>query len=195
LFCWVSDRAEQGSSIKCTHLCHCSAGSDTPQDFVLWGIRPSLQIKTPQNQLKKFESLTFSLKGHYSKTVCMHKLHYPRHIGSVLKDPHILKINFCSAGSDTPGNNFLNSNNFKNTSQNSKMFQGMNQGPIWGQFMKNQKPKILCYFTFKALFFRICKKIKGEYTCVAAKKRKGLYYLNSYNFLISVPSVMNSLHE
>jgi hypothetical protein len=30
------------------------ANTDTPQDFVLWGIRPRWQIKTPQNQTKKF---------------------------------------------------------------------------------------------------------------------------------------------
>ncbi len=67
----------------------CSAGSVTPQDFVLWGIRPRWQIKTPQNQMKKFESFPFSLKGHFAKIVCMYKLCYPSHIGSMLKESPI----------------------------------------------------------------------------------------------------------
>jgi hypothetical protein len=30
--------------------------------------------------------LLFSLKGHFSKIVCMHKLYYPSHIGFMLKE-------------------------------------------------------------------------------------------------------------
>ena len=41
----------------------CSAGSDTPQDFVLRGIRPRWQIKTPQNQTKMFLELAILFKG------------------------------------------------------------------------------------------------------------------------------------
>ncbi len=41
----------------------CSAGSDTPQDFVLWGIRLRWQIKIPQNQTKKFWELAIVFKG------------------------------------------------------------------------------------------------------------------------------------
>jgi hypothetical protein len=33
--------------------------------------------------------LPFSLKGHFSKIVCMYKLNYPRHIGSMVKEPPI----------------------------------------------------------------------------------------------------------
>ncbi len=36
----VSDPAEQVYAIKCTQLCHCSAGPDTPQDLVLRGLIP-----------------------------------------------------------------------------------------------------------------------------------------------------------
>jgi hypothetical protein len=36
----ISDSAEQASAIKCTYLCHCSAGSDTPQDLVPQGLIP-----------------------------------------------------------------------------------------------------------------------------------------------------------
>ncbi len=71
----------------------CSVGSDTPQEFVLWGIRPHWQIKTPQNLTKKV-FLPFPLKGPCSKIVCMYKLHYPRHIGSMLKEFPIRQF-FC----------------------------------------------------------------------------------------------------
>jgi hypothetical protein len=36
----------------------------------------------------------------------MQKLHYPKHIGFMLKEPPIWKTVYCSAGSDTPQNNF-----------------------------------------------------------------------------------------
>ncbi len=39
LFCGVSDLAEQMSAIKSTQLCHCSAGSDTPQDWVPFSLK------------------------------------------------------------------------------------------------------------------------------------------------------------
>ncbi len=83
-----------------------SAGSDTPQDFVLRSIRPHCQIRPSGTRQKSFESLPFSLKGHFSKIVFMYKLYYPRHKGSMLKEIPIIKIFFCSAESDTPQNNF-----------------------------------------------------------------------------------------
>ncbi len=98
LFCRISDLADQVSAIKCTQLCHCSAGFDTParlssvgfdtpQDLVLRGLIPRRilfgGVSDPAGRLrprgtrqKCFESLSFSLKGHFSKIVCMHKLHY-----------------------------------------------------------------------------------------------------------------------
>ncbi len=74
-----SDPAEQVYAIKCTQLCHCSAGSATPQDLVLRGLIPrrvlfcgvwypaefcSVGYQTPQNQTKKFWELAilFMLK-------------------------------------------------------------------------------------------------------------------------------------
>jgi hypothetical protein len=128
LFCGVSDLAEQVSAIKCTPLCICSAGSDTLQDLVLWGLIPHrilfCGVWYPRRSLfcgasdpagrsrprgtrwKSFESLPFSLKGHFLKIVCMHKLHYPKHIGFMIKEPPIWKTVLCSAGSVTPQNNF-----------------------------------------------------------------------------------------
>jgi hypothetical protein len=41
LFCRVSDPAEKDHAIKYTHLCPCSAGSDTLQDLVPRGLIPS----------------------------------------------------------------------------------------------------------------------------------------------------------
>jgi hypothetical protein len=48
-----------------------SMRSDTPQDFVLPGIRPSWQIKTPENQTKMFWELAFLFKGTLLKN-CLH---------------------------------------------------------------------------------------------------------------------------
>jgi hypothetical protein len=59
----VSDSAEKVYAINCTQICHCSAGSDTPQEFVLRGIRSRWQIKTPQNQTKMFLELAILFKG------------------------------------------------------------------------------------------------------------------------------------
>ncbi len=127
LFCGVSDPAEQASALKYTHLCHCSAGSDTPQDLVPWGdtqqdlvLRgliprrilfsgvsdPTGKLRPRRISQKSFESLPFSLKVHFSKIVCMYKLHYPRLIVSMLKEPPILKMDFCSARYDTLRNYF-----------------------------------------------------------------------------------------
>jgi hypothetical protein len=94
----------------------CSAGSDTPQDFVEQGIRPCRtlfcgvsdpagKLRPRRTRWKSFESLPFSLKRHFSKIVCMYKLHHPRHIWSMLKEPPIWKFFLCSAGSDTAQNN------------------------------------------------------------------------------------------
>jgi hypothetical protein len=104
LFCGVSDPAEQVYAIKCTQHCYCSAGSDTPQDLVLRGLIPGRVLVCGGKWRPR--SLPFSLKGHFSKIVCMYKLHYPRHIWSMLKEPPIWKFFLCSAGSDTPQHNF-----------------------------------------------------------------------------------------
>ncbi len=94
-----------------------SAGSDTPQDLVLQGLVPRrilfCGVSDPTGKLrprrirqKSFKSLPLSLKEHFSIIVCMYKLHYPRLIVSMLKEPPILKMVFCSAGYDTPQNHF-----------------------------------------------------------------------------------------
>jgi hypothetical protein len=62
LFCGVLHPVRLGSA-GCDTPQACSAGSDTSQDFVLRGIRPHWQIKTPQNQLKKFWKLPILFKG------------------------------------------------------------------------------------------------------------------------------------
>jgi hypothetical protein len=105
LFSGVSDLAEKVSAIKCTQLCHCSVGSDTPQDFcgfwrdlVLRGLislrilfcgisDPAGRLRLRGTRRKSFESLPFFLKGHFSKIICMHKLHNPRHLEFMLKEP------------------------------------------------------------------------------------------------------------
>ncbi len=95
----------------------CSAGSDTPKNFVRRSIRPRRMLFCGVSDLtgklrprrirrKSFESLPFSLKGHFSKIICMYKVHYQRLIVSMLKEPPILKMFFCSVGYDTPRNHF-----------------------------------------------------------------------------------------
>ncbi len=95
----------------------CSAGSDTPQALVLRGLiprriffsgvsDPAGKLRPRRTRWKSFETLPFSLKGHFSKIGCMCKLHYPRHIGFMLKEPPTWKFCLCSAGSDTLQNNF-----------------------------------------------------------------------------------------
>ncbi len=126
LFWGVSGPAEQVYAIKCAQLCHCSAGSDTPQVLVLRGsdtpqglvLRgliprrilfcgvsdPAGKLRPRRTRRKSFESLPLSLKGPFSKIACMYKLHYPRHIGSMLKEPPFWKFFLCFTGSDTPQN-------------------------------------------------------------------------------------------
>ncbi len=83
------------------------AGScSATQNKILRGIRPCWQIKTPWNQMKKFWELAILFKGTLFEIIWMYKLHYPRCIGSKLKEPPIWKMFFCSAGSDTPQSNF-----------------------------------------------------------------------------------------
>jgi hypothetical protein len=55
---------------------------------------------------KSFESLPFSLKGQFSKIVYMYKLHYPRLIVSMLKEPPIFKIFFVVRGMIPCGTTF-----------------------------------------------------------------------------------------
>ncbi len=92
-----------------------SAGSDTPQGLVLWGLiprrilfcgvlDPAGKLRPRRTRRKSFERLPFSLKGHFSNIVCMYKLHYPRH-DPCLKSP-LSESFLCSAGSDTPQNNY-----------------------------------------------------------------------------------------
>jgi hypothetical protein len=62
---------------------------------------PYGKLRPRRIRQKSFKSLPFSLKGHFSKIVGIYKLHYPRLIVSMLKEPPILKIVLCSAGYDT----------------------------------------------------------------------------------------------
>jgi hypothetical protein len=60
-----------------------------------------------------------------------------------LKSPHL----FLFLWVWYPMEQLLNSNNFKNSDQNSKKFYCMNQGFIWGRFMKKPEAKNLGYST------------------------------------------------
>ncbi len=141
LFCEVSDPTEQVYAIKCTQLCHCSAWSDTPKNnvlrgLVLWGLiprrilfcgvsDPAGKLRPCRTRRKSFESLPFSLKGHFSKIGCMYKLHYPRHLEFILKEP-LYEIFFVFHGVWYPAEQLWNSNISASSNQNLKMLQGMN---------------------------------------------------------------------
>jgi hypothetical protein len=141
-----------------------SAGSDTQQDLVLRGLIPCRILFCGVSDLtgklrprriwrKSFESLPFSLKGHFSKIVCMYKLHYPRLIVSMLKEPPILKKFFFSAGYDIPRNHFRIwvSGEFEMEIKNILGHElGAHMRLIHG---KKQRPKISCYCTFKLSYF------------------------------------------
>jgi hypothetical protein len=132
-----------------------SVGSDTPQDLVLWGLIPRrilfCRVSDPAGKLrphrtrwKSFESLAFSLKGHFLKIVCMHKLHCPRPIGNMLKEPPIWKMIFCSAGRTTLKFEYLRE--FK---PEFGIVLGSESWAHMGSIHeKNQRPKISCYCTF-----------------------------------------------
>ncbi len=69
----------------------------------------------------------------------MYKLHYPRLIISMLKEPPILKIIFCTAGYDTPRNHIQVWLSPQIQNGYEKIFWAMNQGPIWGWFTKKNR--------------------------------------------------------
>jgi hypothetical protein len=95
--------------------------------------------------------LPFSLKRHLSKIVCMYKLHYPGHIGSMLKEPPILKIFFLFRGSDTLRNNFSIGITPRIQTRIRKCL-GYESGAHLGSIHeKNQRLKISCNFTFNAM--------------------------------------------
>jgi hypothetical protein len=147
LFYGVSDPAEQVYAIKCTQLCHCSAGSDTPQDFVLWG-KLTGKIRPRRTRQKSFESLPFSLKGHFLKIICMYKLHYPRHIGSMLKEPPIW-IFFVPRGL-IPRRTTLKFEYLRELELEFEYVSGYELGAhMVSIHEKYQEPKISCYCTFK----------------------------------------------
>ncbi len=135
------------------------------QDLVPWGLIPrrilfcgvwylagfcSAGYQTPTGKLrphrirrKSFESLPFSLKGHFSKIVCMYKLHYPRLIGSMLKEPPILKMFFCSAGHDTWQNHFWIRISRRIWNVNQKYFGAWTRGSYGVDSWKKPAAKIL----------------------------------------------------
>ncbi len=159
----MADPAEQASAIKYTSLSLFwgvwyparlgSVVSDTLQDLFLGGLipcriffcgvtDPTSKLRPRRNRRKSFESLPFSIKGHFSKIICIYKLHYPRLIVSMLKEPPILKIVFCSAGYDTPRNHFWIWISRRIWNGNQKYFGAWIRGPNMGLiYEKNRGQK------------------------------------------------------
>ncbi len=112
--------------VPCVYIPHTASSvtacnTNTPQDLNLWGNLWGLiprrilfcrvsdltgELRPRRIRQKSFKSLLFFLKGLFSKIVCMYKIHYPRLMVSMLKEPPILKMVFCSAGYDTSQNHF-----------------------------------------------------------------------------------------
>ncbi len=76
MFCGVTDPAEQAYAIKCTQICHCSAGPDTPQDLVPRGLMTRricyAGVSDTPGKLKPQGIKRKSLKEDFSKIVCMY---------------------------------------------------------------------------------------------------------------------------
>jgi hypothetical protein len=104
-----------------------------------------------KHRQKSFNSLSFSLKGHFSKIICMYKLHYPRLIVSMLKKPPILKLVLCSAGySMIPRGTTFEFEYLGECKIEIKNILEHESGVHMGLIHeKNQRPKISCYCTFK----------------------------------------------
>jgi hypothetical protein len=131
-----------------------SVWSDTPQDLVLRGLIPRriffCGVSDPTGKVrprrilqKSFKSLPFSCKGQFSKIVCMNKLHYPRPIVSMLKEPPILKMFFCSAGYDTLRNHFRIRISRQIRNRNQKYFGAWIRGPYGVDSWKKPEAKNL----------------------------------------------------
>ncbi len=140
-----------------------SAGSDTPQGLVLRGLIPRrilfCGVSDPAGKLrprrtwrKSFESLPFSLKGHCSKIVCIYKLHYPRHIVSMLKKSPLSDNFFCVPRGLIPCRTSLKFEYLREFEPEYENDLGYELGVHMGSIHeKNQGPKISCYCTFNVL--------------------------------------------
>jgi hypothetical protein len=110
---------------------------------------PAGKLRPRRTGRKSFESLPFSLKGHFSKISCMYKLHYPRHIGFMLKEPPILNF-FCFLRGPIPLRTMLKFKYLRELKPEFENVLGYELGAHMGSFHeKNQGPKISCYCTFK----------------------------------------------
>jgi hypothetical protein len=133
-----------------------SLGSDTLQDLVLQGLIPCrllfCGVSDPAGKLrprgirrKNFESLPLPLKGHFFKIVCM----YPRHLGSMLKVPTILKMFFDLRGLIPRGTTFK----FENLREFGPEFKNVlgyeSRAHMGSIHEKNQSSKISCYCILK----------------------------------------------
>jgi hypothetical protein len=113
---------------------------------------PAGKLRPRRTRRKGFESLPFSLKGHFLKIICMYKLLYPRHKGSMLKEPATWNF-FFSAGYQTPQNNLEIWIPPRIWTRIWKCFRVWIRGPYGLDSWKNQTPKISCYCFFNKISF------------------------------------------
>ncbi len=137
-----------------------SAGSDTTQGLVLRGLipcrilycgvsDPAGKLRPRRTRRKSFESLPFTLKGLFSKIGCMYKLHYPRHIGFMLKEPPIWNF-FCVLRGLIPRRTTFKFEYLLEFEPEFENVLGYELGAHMGSIHeKNQRPKISCFCTFK----------------------------------------------
>ncbi len=108
-----------------------------------WVSDPTGKLRPLRIRRKSFESLPFSLKGHFLKIICIYELRYPRLIVSMLKEPPILKMVFCSAGYDTPRNHFRIRISRRIRNGNKKYFRAWIRGPYRVNSWKKPEAKNL----------------------------------------------------
>ncbi len=135
-----------------------SAGSDTPQDLVLRGLVPHrilfCGVSDPTGKLrprrirqKSIKSLPFSLKGYFSKIVCMYKLHYPRLIVSCLKSLLSWKWFFVLRGMIPRRTSFEFEYLGEFEIEIKNILEHESRVHMGLIHLKNQRPKISCYCT------------------------------------------------
>ncbi len=122
----------------------------------------------------------------------MCKLNYPSHIRSMLKEPPIWNFFLCSAGSDTPQNNFEIWISPRIPTRIWKCFRVWIRGPYGVDSWKNQGPIISCYCTFKCVSKH---HFSTSYSMSSLQRFPGSFYSNRYLKILYIISLQTIGHQ
>jgi hypothetical protein len=137
-----------------------SAGSDTPQGLVLRGLiprrilfcgvsDPAGKLRPRRTRRKSFESLPFSLKGHFQKLSACINYTTQGISDPCLKSP-LSESFFCVLQGLIPRRTTLTFEYLREFEPEFEEVLGYELGAHMGSIHeKNQRPKISCYCTFK----------------------------------------------